>query len=216
MKTISLVLLLTACRMLAADDPTLLAVGDWSQPVANRDGYAIRGRLMICDTPDPTAPAQNTGTAVFLEVQEFSSPSRAVRVCYDPFGLTRPWDSPALHWELRDSAGQLVPGSQGGFSGPAVPYPCWVTLPPGSSSRWPVSLSGGLDSHGLSITLAPGGSWVLPVSNKDFYLAGTFTSRTPTNEYWATRGMPPLDATNRDVWYDTLTLPRVRLPLKRP
>ena len=62
MKLIISILLFNACRSFAAEDPSLLAAGEWSKPAAIPDGYAIRGRLLICDT--------RHDAAVFLELQE--------------------------------------------------------------------------------------------------------------------------------------------------
>src|SRR5688500_16244498 len=35
----------------AEDAPRVLAAGEWSQPVAAKDGYAIRGRLVLVEKP---------------------------------------------------------------------------------------------------------------------------------------------------------------------
>ena len=35
----------------AADGPEVIAAGEWSKPVADARGYAVRGRLVICQKP---------------------------------------------------------------------------------------------------------------------------------------------------------------------
>jgi hypothetical protein len=237
MKTITLILLLAVSRTFAADDTNLVAVGEWSQPVATVYGPAIRGRLLILDTPDHASSFKRTDTAVYLELQEFSSAIRSVRVYCGLHRLTLPEDAPGLKCELHDSSGKLIPYSPGGFSG-SEPGSCWVTLMPYCSARLRVSAYGAacrLEDGGLHILLASRGAWdVHPNPTNDFYLSGTFTSPSLT-KVDAKTGLPvmvdlntgfPLEAnpnpptsyysTNMDVWSGALTLPPVKIPFKKP
>jgi hypothetical protein len=207
MKLITLLSLFAASRMLAANDTNLVATGDWSEPVATENGPAIRGRLLICDTPDHASSEHRTDTAVYLELQEFASAVRTVRVYCDLNRWSFPDDHPGLRCELRDSKGKLVPNSPGGFSG-GMPVSCWVTIQPYCSVRMRASVFGGgrLDDGGLAIYLASRGWWdVHPNRTNQYYLSGTFTASPPS-----------LSSTNLDVWYGTLTLPPVRIPVKKP
>jgi hypothetical protein len=218
MKTITLILLLSASRVLAIDDTNLLACGEWSQPVATQYGPSIRGRLLICDTPDHARSEPRTDTAVYLELQEFSSAVRHVQVYCGINRWSLPLDAPGLHCELRDSSGKLVPDSPGGFSG-GMPSSCWITLQPYCSVRMRVSVFGGgrLDDGGLAIYLASRGWWdVHPSKTNEYYLSGTFTAAVPSKQTGLPAGIPVVDSRNMDVWYGTLTLPRVKIPLKKP
>lgn len=219
MKQIALILLIAVGRTFAADDTNLVVAGDWSQPVTTPSGPAIRGRLLICDTPDHASSEHGTDTAVYLELQEFSSAVRSVRVYCGLHRLTLPDDSPGLRCELRDNAGRLVPDSPGGFSG-SEPTSYWLTLHPYCSARLRVSAYGAacrLKDGGLHINLASRGQWdVHPNPTNDYYLSGTFSSVTPTNELGLKLGLPIIDCTNMDVWYGTLTLPSVKIPMKKP
>jgi hypothetical protein len=216
MKTITLILLLSISQALAIDDTNLVAAGEWSQPVTTQFGPAIRGRLLICDTPDHASSLARTDTAVYLELQEFSHAVRSARVYYGLDSFSSAIDAPGLHCELRDGTGKLIPDSPGGFSG-GGPVSCWVTLQPYCSVRMRTSVFGGgrLDDGGLAIYLGPRGYWdVHPNKTNDYYLSGTFTADMPltTNQF----GFAMVTGTNMDVWYGTLTLPRVKVPLKKP
>jgi len=50
---------------------------------------------------------------------------------------------------------------------------------------------------------------VHPNPSNEYYLSGTFTATCPTDEF----GM--VASTNMDVWCGTLTLPRVKIPVKK-
>jgi len=165
------------------------------------------------DTPDHASSLKRTDTAVYLELQEFSSAVRLVRV-YCAFNKV---DPPGLRCELRDSSGKLIPNSPGGFSG-GEPGSYWVTLPPYCSARLRASVYGGgrLDDGGLAVYQASGGWWdVHPSKTNEYYLSGTFTSAMPTNQFGLQTGLPAVDSTNMDVWYGTITLPKVKVPVKK-
>jgi hypothetical protein len=212
MRPIILILLFAACRSYAVEDTNVVALGQWSEAVGTFHGNTIRGRLLICDTPDHASSVSRIDTAVYLELQEFSSAVRSVRVYCELNRMSLPDDAPGLRCELRDSAGKLVPDSPGGFSG-GMPVSCWLTLRPYCSARLRASVFGGgrLDDGGLAIYLASRGWWdVHPNTTNEYYLSATFTAVAPTNEL----GM--VTSTNLDVWYGTLTLPRVKIPAKKP
>jgi hypothetical protein len=236
MKTITLILFLAASKIFATDDTNLVAAGEWSQPVATQYGSAIRGRLLICDTPDHASSVQRTDTAVYLELQEFSSAIMSVRVYCGIDRLTLPDDAPGLRCELRDSSGALVPYSPGGFSG-SEPGSSWVTLMPYCSTRLRISAYGAacrMEDGGLHILLASRGAWdVHPNPTNEYYLSGTFTFAGLIKQDSQTGLWVPLDldsglplkgkeatlflnATNMDVWSGTLKLSPVKIPVKKP
>lgn len=208
MKSWLLLFLFVAFRALAADDPGLLAAGEWSKSVGNRDGYTIRGRLLICQTPNHASAISNqTDVAVYLELQEFSPFITSVRVHYSV-----PPDAPGLRCEMRDSKGALVPESGGAFSG-SGPASRWIELGPYCSARLRASLHGGgrLADGSLSIMLASTEAWeVHPNATNGYYLSGTFSAPIPPNF------MGVVNPTNRNVWYGTLALPPVKLPINKP
>lgn len=178
MRSIVLVLLLAACQSFAADDPSAIAIGDWSEPVGARDGFNIRGRLLICETPNHASSDPTIDTAVYLELQEFSSGVVQLRVYCELNRMTLPDDSPGLRCELRDRTGKPVAEGAGGFSG-GMPVSRWVTLPPYDSARLRVSVFGGgrLKDGGLAIYLASRGWWELhPNPTNEYFLSGTFTA----------------------------------------
>jgi hypothetical protein len=64
-----LALLQTAC--FAVDDTNAIALGPWSEPVANYYGAAIRGRLGIYEHRH-RGPVAGVDTALYLELEEAS------------------------------------------------------------------------------------------------------------------------------------------------
>jgi hypothetical protein len=215
MKLIILILLFVAFQSVAIEDTNLVSAGEWSEPVGTitMNGNTIRGRLLICDTPDHASSIQRVDTAVYLELQEFASAIRSVDVYCQLHRLEFPDDAPGLRCELRDRGGQLVPESGGSFSG-SEPGNCWITLEPYCSARLRVSAYGAacrLKDGGLRIYLASRGCWdVHPNPTNDYYLSATFTAVAPTNE------MGFITGTNRDIWYGTLKLPKMKIPVKKP
>lgn len=69
----------------AADAPKIVAAGEWSKPVTDDRGYAVRGRLMLCekmlakDRPD---------LAVYVELQDATESIGAICGCSATWGST--------------------------------------------------------------------------------------------------------------------------------
>jgi hypothetical protein len=215
MKFIALLFLLVArVCCFAVDDTNVLAAGDWSKPVGDSGGYMLRGRLLLCDSP------KDKVTAVYLELQECSGfwggcidvycnmkPTVALGGHPDAQGRERIEQAAAV-WELRDSAGNLLPESEGGFGGGA-PGASWIALPGDSTARLRASVYGGgrLKDGSLSIFFLSN-SWVLPArSTNDYYLSCTFTVVSPTNHV----ALP-----DHHVWQGTLRLPKMKIRVQRP
>jgi hypothetical protein len=185
-----------ATCLAGASDPGVLALGDWSEPVANEYGFKLRGRLLICEYPHHRGPRSGTDAALYVELQEYSDFVGAVGEVY--------WDPRALSCDLTDSAGKAVPMSPGSYGGP-VPPACWVKLPSNSSIRLRVSpYAGGiLNEGGFAIWTAKFQVWTLkPEDANTYFLAGEFTARPVTDHN-------PADF--RWVWTGTLKLPRLEL-----
>lgn len=209
-----LILLLFACdRCVATTNTVVLATGDWSNPVADSRGYAIRGRLLICETAQHRGPP-GYDTAVYLELQEWSGFVGATMQIYcnmeDDVSLAPDFKTirkAGCRWELRDDFGRPVKESPFGFSG-AGPGTDWIALPCDSSVRVRASLFGGgrLEDGSLGLAL-PQHYWVVPPrSTNDYFLSATFTVNPPTNSF------NPLEY---HVWQGSLRLPEVRIPIQK-
>src|SRR5207344_1757944 len=53
----------------AAEGPKTIAVGEWSKPVDDNRGYAVRGRLVLCEN---RAGSDLREVAVYVELQDAS------------------------------------------------------------------------------------------------------------------------------------------------
>src|SRR5690349_15658589 len=78
----------------------VVGVGEWSEPVADGDGYTLRGRLVVCD--DRPASASNHAR-VYLELEHvFTGAFNSPLEVYHHIGGT------ALKLELRDGHDQVI------------------------------------------------------------------------------------------------------------
>ena len=198
MNLITVPILLVSCLWcLGACDTNVLALGDWSQPVANYYGTAVRGRLLLCEYPEHRAPTEKSDTAVYLELQEYSDfvAGRLELYC-DMVGKTSAspegYDG-GLRCELRDSSGKLVPKSGFSFGGGA-PTPCWVMLEPYGSVQLRASVYGGgrLWDGGLGLWFIGAGSWVLEKAMTQTPIFCQERSALPSDQSCASRFPLPL------------------------
>ncbi len=199
---------------LASTNTVILAAGAWSDPVADSGGYAIRGRLLLCETPQHRGPA-GSDTAVYLELQEWSDfVARTLQIYCDMEGDAaiaphfKAIHKAGCRWELRDGLGRRVKESPFGFSG-AGPGTDWMALPCDASVRLRASLFGGgrLENGSLGLAL-PSHYWVVPArSTNEYFLSATFTVDPPTNSF------NPLE---HQVWRGSLVLPGVKIPVQKP
>ncbi len=178
-------------------EPGVLALGDWSEPVANEHHFQLRGRLAICEYPAHRG-FSGSDIALYVELQEYC----------DSVGLVGEvhWDAQSVHCELTDSAGKVVPGSPDGYGG-FIAGPAWIKLPAFSSMRLRVGPAAGgkMDEAGFMIRGKSGETWALkPDDAKTYYLSGEFTAK-PSPDY------KPEDC--RGVWTGTLKLPKLKLSL---
>ena len=203
MKIIILFLLVASLNAsFAATDTNILAMGEWSQPVADYSGSKIRGRLLICQSIKHRG-SSGIDIAVYLELQEHSdSYGRPVEVFCD--------FRKGLHCELSDSSGNVAKSEFSlKFNGPA-PGPFTCILQSDSSVRLRVSpIVGCREPNGDWDLLGPPfQSWYLDRNNTNaFYLSGTFKVN-PTNSI--VHGSSP------DVWEGTLILPKMKVLIKQP
>jgi hypothetical protein len=188
-------------NILSPPPVTMLAVGEWSEAVADNRGYALRGRLVLCRHPRADGHAE---TVVYVELAEAGDAIGEAMHLYCDLGKHdfRPEYRGGLKCELRDPDGRLAPTSPGPFGG-AVPLSLWVTLPTDASIRLRASPFGVYRPGALTIVSDLVSWWVIPADDTNEYtLSGAFTidpSRdvTPPNE--------------GHVWRGTLDLPGVKV-----
>ncbi len=189
----------------AAEPPKVVAAGDWSKPVADGRGRAVRGRLVLGER---AAGEDRREVAVYVELQDAGdSVGESLRVFCD-FGKTdfRPEYKGGLHCELRDKDGRPVKSAPFAFSG-AVPRSEWVTLPSDATVRLRASPFGGHRPKAMAIAPDLGILWVIDDGDANEYsLAGTFTADPPADRAPAGEG---------HVWRGTIELPAVRIVNQR-
>ena len=179
-------------------DPNVLALGDWSEPVANKYGLKLRGRLSICEYPEHRGHS-GTDTALYVELQEYSDFVGAIGEVF--------WAPESLSCELTDGSGKAVPCSGGAYGGPTPPA-SWIKLPSNSSLRLRVSPYGGgkLTDGGFDLWANLPQTWTLePKDTNAYFLSGVLTIKSP-NDY------KPTDF--QWVWTGTLKLPKMKLSLE--
>ncbi len=178
-------------------DPSVLALGDWSEPVANQYGFKLRARLLICEYPAHRGHS-GTDAALYVDLQEYSDFVGATGEVY--------WSPQSLNCELTDDSGKAVPHSAGAYGGP-IPPSSWLKLPSHSSMRLRVSPYGGgrLDDGGFGLWVEIPQTWTLkPNDSNTYFLSGMFTAK-PSTDY------KPADF--RWVWTGTLKLPKMKVSL---
>ncbi|HVM49728.1 MAG TPA: hypothetical protein VMU04_17000 [Candidatus Acidoferrum sp.] len=208
MKRVLLIPLLMICQCCCGiGDTNIIALGGWSEPVGNKYGVQIRGRLVMCEYPEPlhTGPHGGYDTGVYLEVQEYHGTLDAQVYC----NLTS-WEGGGLRCRLTDSAGKTV--QESGFAyGGGAPSSQWIRVShPYGVVRLRSSVFGGgwLPDGGLGIWFISAGSWTIkPGDTNAYFLSGTLTVTPPTNH---------VTADFREVFQGALKLPKVKLPGMRP
>ena len=188
-------------RIHAAEPPKVIAAGEWSKPVADSRGSAVRGRLVVCEKPSGD---DRRHVAVYVELQDASEAiGRSVKLFCD-LGKHdfRPEYKGGLDCDLRDQHKQLVKTTPFPFGG-SVPRSEWVTLPSDATIRLRASPFGISRVKAKAICPHLGKLWVIADDDpNEYYLSGTFTVDPPAD------GAP---AGNDHVWRGTIPLPTVRI-----
>ena len=185
----------------------VIAVGDWSKPVKDADGYVLRGRLLLFDTPHftnefPGASAtEYWGNApLFLELENLSPRCNKSLAVF--FAL-----QDGLECDLRDSRGRQVTNSLSlGFFGSSSPWfrSFWATVPLDGSVR--LRADPQMGGHGpkaghLEIELSQSQRWIIPAGDPGaYYLYGNFSP--PANH-----PAPP----GSHAWQGKLMLPPMKI-----
>lgn len=190
----------------AADPPKIIAAGEWSKPVADKRGYALRGRLVLCEKP---ARDELREVVVYVELQDASEFVGQSLKLFCEMGKRdfRPEYKPGLQCEMRDKEQRVVPTTGFPFGG-AVPLSEWVTLPVDATIRVRATPFGIRRPKSLAISPHLNNLWVIGDDDFDeYFLSGTFTV-DPTEDQ-----VPPGDG---HVWRGTIVLPPARIQNKKP
>ena len=188
-----------------APPPKLVATGDWSKPVADSRGYAVRGRLVLCER---MVGEDRREVAVYVELQDVKeSIGESMRLFCD-LGRTdfRAEYKGGLRCELRGKDKRMVKPTPFAFSG-AVPKSEWVVLPTDATIRLRASPFGIHRKKAMALAPTLDSLWVIPDDDpNEYFLSGTFTvdpgsDRTPPGE--------------GHVWHGTIQLPAVRIVNQR-
>jgi hypothetical protein len=181
----------------AAEPGRVFAEGDWSKAVADDDGNALRGRLVLCERPVTRGGQVRREVSVYVELQDArDSVGPAMRVFCD-FGRSdfRAEYKAGLHCEMTDGEKRPVPTDRGGFGG-GMPASEWVTLPAGATIRLRASPFGVHRENAMAIMPTPDKLWVIADNDtKEYFLGGTFTAEPKEN----------------NAWHGTLELPALRV-----
>jgi hypothetical protein len=204
MKFCAAVLLLVtlAATALAADGPTVIAFGDWSKPVTGKDGYALRGRLVLCEK---VVSDDRREVAVYIELQDASESIHPDLQLWCEVAKTdhRPEYKPGLHCQMTDAKGNVVEAKGFPFGG-GVPRNQWVSLPTDATIRLRTTPFGIHQPGALAICPNLSGMWIISDDDKaEFRLSGTFTIDP------AADNKPPND--DLPVWRGTLTFPPMQI-----
>src|SRR5262245_30639017 len=126
-------LLLSLASAALADGPRVIASGEWSKAVADKDGYSLRGRLVLCEK---VVAAERREVALYVELQDACDfIGHGIQVWSELARHDfRPEHKGGLHCEMRDRAGKRIE-PQGFPFGGAVPQNQWVTLPVDATIR---------------------------------------------------------------------------------
>jgi hypothetical protein len=199
---------LIACFMLVAfiqccfgqTDTNVLAVGDWSAPVA--DGiWPLRGRLLVYDAvPDKGSDVMWPEARVYLELQHVADVPLAMKLSIGVFAD----DLTKLHFEMRDGHDKLIKAESITYNG-VLPEPFSAILPPDSTLRVRVDMGARSQTPNGLLVFVPGGAWTIwPWATNGYYLSATFSH--PTNNP---------SGLNYHVWQGTLQLPKVKIPSRK-
>lgn len=189
-----------------SDPPTVLATGDWSKPVTDSRGCAVRGRLVVCEK---VVGDDRREVAVHVELQDASDSVGGTVQLFCDFGRAdfRPEYKGGLRCELRDKDQRAVKPAPSVFSG-GVPQSEWVTLPSDATIRLRASPFGIHRPNAMALAPDVSTLWVIGDDDaNEYFLSGTFTVDPPADR------KPPGEG---HVWRGTIDMPAVRIvPFRR-
>ena len=191
---------------LAAEAPKVIAEGEWSKPVADTRGSAVRGRLVLCQK---IVSDERREVAVYVELQDASEAIGSGMLLFCDFGKSdfRPEYKGGLQCEMRDKDKKIVAATGYPFGG-AVPISEWVKLPADATIRLRASPFGIHRPKAMAISPEINKLWVIGDDDaNEYFFSGTFTV-APADDR-----KPPGDG---HVWRGTIELPAVKIKNKRP
>lgn len=197
---IAIALVIGCCCRFArgAEEPKIIAAGDWSKPVTDARGFALRGRLVLCEK---VVSAERRETAVYVELQDASESIGGLMQIYCDLGKTdfRPEYKGGLQCEMKDKEKRPLKTTPFPFSG-AVPQSQWITLPTDGTIRLRASPFGIYRAKAMALAPDLGKLWIIANDDpNDYFLNGKFTvdpaaDRKPPSEGHVWRGMIELPA----------------------
>jgi len=190
----------------AAEGPKVIAAGEWSKPVDDNRGYAVRGRLVLCEN---RAGTDRREVAVYVELQDASEARGSGMQLYCEMGKTdfRPEYKNGLQCEMRDKDKKLVSSTGYPFGGGA-PKAEWVKLPCDATIRLRATPFGLRRANAMAISPELNKLWVIGDDDpNEFFLSGTFTI-APANDR--------IEMDGGHIWRGAIALPAVRIKNKRP
>jgi hypothetical protein len=185
----------------AAEPPEVFATGDWSKPVADKVGYALRGRLILCRK---RVSDERRDTIVYVELQDASDFVGHGMQLFCDFGKTdlRPEYKPGLKCEMRDKDKKLIEPTGYPFGG-GIPKSEWVGLPVDATIRLRATPFGINRPKALAISPELNKLWVINDGDpKEYFLSGTFTIDPKGQE---------LSKDRAHVWRGTIDLPAMKI-----
>lgn len=204
---LAVLLLSSVCGIIdAADDPQVIAIGEWSKPVTDRSGYAIRGRLVLCEKPRDDKLRE---TPLYIELQDASERIGNDMRLYCDLGKQdfRPEYKGGLNCELKDEHGKIVESQSFPFGG-GVPKSQWVTLPVDGSMRLRATPFGIRREQAISICPHLNKLWVIgPDDTQTYSLSGTFTIDPPQDAD---------EASKAHIWRGVIDLPPMKIAYPKP
>jgi hypothetical protein len=192
-------LLVTPCAH--AIEPTIIAEGAWSKPVADGRGRALRGRLVLAER---RVSAERREIVVCVELQDASEAVGNTMHLFADMGRHdfRPEYKGGLRCQLRDKDGKELKSTSFPFGG-AVPQSEWVSLPPDATIRLRATPFGIHRPGAMAICPDVSTMWVINDGDpKEYFLSGTFAI-DPAAE----RVPKEFD----HVWRGTLELPAAKI-----
>ena len=226
------ILLASAICCFGQTDTNVIAIGDWSKPVADRGFFILRGRLLVYTPDDDNSTSElNQGqmyhhARVYLELQqikaEHMSWTAPFEIYYDvgfdeytfDVGVVLERDAsgaitngrhqqPSLKLQIRDGNDNLYPKEPVGFAG-ILPQPVWITFQHDTTVRMRADLYTLVSPKKPDglLFFVNGGQFTIPPNATNDYYL-CGTFSPPTNH------PSPL---NYHVWQGTLDLPRVKIP----
>ena len=199
-------LLITDAFSQAAEGNKVIAEGEWSKPVDDNRGYAVRGRLVLCEK---SAGDDLREVAVYVELQDASKAIGHGMQLFCEMGKSdfRPEYKGGLQCEMHDKDKRLVNPAGFPFGG-AVPISEWIRLPSDATIRLRASPFGIRRAKAMAISPELNKLWVIEDHDtNEYFLSGTFTV-APADDR--------LEKDGAHIWRGTIVLPAMQIKNKRP